>query len=229
MKCSLVIPCYNEEKSIPTLINRCRELADKNIEVIFVNNGSSDSSKKILQQSLNLSKNFVLLNLDVNHGYGNGILQGLKKASGEIIGWTHADLQTNPKDFLRGVELLSKNRNSFIKGKRYGRPLSDVFFTHGMSIFESILLKKIMWDINAQPTVFPKSFFEQWVNPPKDFSLDLYVYYQAKKKKLNILRFPVLFSKREFGNSSWNLGFIAKMRFIKRTLNYSFRLRRGLK
>ena len=48
--------------------------------------------------------------------------------------------------------------------------------------------KKYLWDINAQPNLFPKSFFNSWTNPPFDFSLDLYVFNKAKKQKLNIIR-----------------------------------------
>ena len=50
-----------------------------------------------------------------------------------------------------------------------------------------------MLDINAQPTMFHRSFFEKWYKPPKDFSLDLYVYHLALKNKLTIKRFSVYF------------------------------------
>ena len=51
-----------------------------------------------------------------------------------------------------------------------------------MSIFETILLRTFLYDINAQPTIFERSFYESWVNPPTDFSLDLYSFYLAKEK-----------------------------------------------
>ena len=69
----------------------------------------------------------------------------------------------------------------YIKGKRYGRPIIDKLVnTLGMSIFETLMLGKIMYDINAQPNIFNKSLLEKMKNPPKDFSFDLYVYYIAK-------------------------------------------------
>ena len=97
-----------------------------------------------------------------------------------------------------------------------------------MSFFESILLGKFFWDINAQPTMFPKKFFKSWKNPPDDFSLDLFCYYEAKKQKLKIHRFPVKFDKRLYGHSKWNFGFSSKLKFIKRTIIYSFNLKNKL-
>ena len=49
-----------------------------------------------------------------------------------------------------------------------------------MSLFETLLLRTRLWDINAQPTMFHRDFFASWDRPPHDFSLDLYAYYGAK-------------------------------------------------
>ncbi len=98
-----------------------------------------------------------------------------------------------------------------------------------MALFESALMRTWMWDINAQPTLFHKSFFESWVEPPNDFSLDLFAYFIAKKKGFVIKRFPVLFSERMHGVSSWNISWSNKYKFIKRTLQFSFLLNQRLK
>ena len=94
-----------------------------------------------------------------------------------------------------------------------------------MSIFESMLFQKIFFEINAQPNLFSRSFYQTWKNPPNDFSLDLYVYFQAKKQNLKIKRFNVYFDKRKFGTSKWNTSFKNKLKFILRTLKYSIKLR----
>ena len=67
-----------------------------------------------------------------NKGYGNGIKQGLKIAEGKFIGYTHADLQTDPKDVIKAFDIIKLNNcneNIFIKGNRKGRPFFDQFFT----------------------------------------------------------------------------------------------------
>ena len=231
-KLSLIIPCYNESKNLPLLLNRCNDvITDNQIEILIVDNGSTDNTNDVLNSLLPRFSFVKRVRVKENKGYGNGIIAGLKKASGEIIGWTHADMQTDPADALRGLEFFntSNKEKIFVKGKRYGRPLLDVFFTLGMSIFETILLRKSMWDINAQPTLFHRNFFLTWKSPPNDFSLDLYAYFLAKNEKFEIKRFNVFFGKRAHGVSHWNFNFSGKIKFIKRTLNYSFNLRQRIK
>ena len=228
MKYSLVIPCFNEEKNLPLLIEKSKELLTRNdIQLILVDNGSTDNTRKILLNYELKHKNLFVVHVKKNKGYGFGILSGLNEAEGDIIGWTHADMQTDPNDFLEGIIFFKKfGENIFVKGKRHGRPFGDTFFTIGMSIFESILLGTKLWDINAQPTIFSKGFFHSLKNPPNDFSLDLYFYYKAIQSNLKIYRFPVLFGERAHGVSHWNVDFSSKLKFIRRTINYSFKLKK---
>ena len=231
MKLSLVIPCYNEAANLPLLLDRCNSLGgDKGIEVILVDNGSTDNSPEILAQLLPNYPHCRSVRVPVNQGYGYGILFGLRAAQGELLAWTHADMQTDPKDVLRGLEIFKQQNNNrlYIKGQRIKRPLADVFFTIGMSIFETVLLRTRLWDINAQPNMFSKAFFESWENPPHDFSLDLYAYFTARNQGLPVYRFPVEFGERAHGVSHWNVNWSAKMKFIRRTVDFSFELKKRL-
>ncbi len=232
MKLSLIIPCYNEAEGLPDLLKACANVTMQSnaIDIILVDNGSTDESAEILQKSLKNYKNISMVHVAKNQGYGFGILSGLQAAKGDVIGWTHADLQTDPSDVLPALKLFEQyGTDIFVKGKRYGRPLADVFFTFGMSVFETLLMRKSMSDINAQPTLFPKWFFEKWHNPPHDFSLDLYAYYQAHCHQLPIKRFPVKFGERAYGVSHWNINWRAKYKFIRRTISFSLQLRQRLK
>ena len=231
---SIIIPCYNESKNLPLLVKRCKEVVNNrhNIEFIIVDNGSNDDTSLVLDRLTSNLTFITRVNIEVNQGYGHGILEGLAMASGEILGWTHADMQTDLGDTIKGLNFFNDEYNPeklFVKGKRQGRPLRDIFFTVGMSIFEILLLRKFMWDINAQPTLFHRNFFLTWDIPPKDFSLDLYAYYLAKKSRLVVKRFPVVFTERAHGVSNWNFSFISKYNFIKRTLLYSFDLQKRMK
>lgn len=230
MKFTLVIPCYNEAKNIPLLLERCKEVArQEGCEVILVDNGSTDDSPEVLKNLLGAYPGCRSVRVDQNQGYGFGILSGLRAATGEILGWTHADMQTDPQDTLRGLAFFERyGSNIFVKGRRFGRPFGDVAFTVGMSMFESLLLGKRMWDINAQPTMFPRSFFESWREPPHDFSLDLFAYYQALQNGLVIHRFPVRFGERANGVSHWNVNWAAKRKFIRRTVDFSLQLKKQL-
>jgi glycosyltransferase involved in cell wall biosynthesis len=230
MKFSLVIPCYNEAANLPLLLERCKELAVRpDVEVILVDNGSTDSTAEVLEKLLPKYPGCRSIRVEKNQGYGFGILSGLKAAKGETLGWTHADMQTDPQDALFGLEIFEKHGDEiFVKGRRYGRPFMDVVFTVGMSIFEMVLLTRPMWDINAQPTMFTRNFFESWTDPPDDFSLDLYAYYQAQRCGLKVYRFPVRFGERAYGVSHWNVNWAAKRKFIRRTVYFSLQLKKKI-
>ncbi len=232
MKLSIVVPCYNEAENIPLILKRFSEVIKRDdIEVILVNNGSTDNSEDILNSLLPNYPFAKTVKVEVNQGYGYGILQGLKSANGKYIGWTHADMQTDPIDVIKALEII-ENQNKdkiFVKGNRKGRPLFDVFFTFGMGCFETLLMGQFLWDINAQPNIFSRELFDNWSNPPYDFALDLFALYEAKKQNYNILRFPVFFPERIHGSSHWNTGILAKWKFIKRTIDFSFKLKGGLK
>lgn len=232
MKLSLVIPCYNESANLPSLIARCAEVAQAgDVEVLLVNNGSTDDSAEVLARLLPSHPGVRSIHVQKNQGYGFGILSGLRAAQGDVLSWTHADMQTDPMDVIKGFELFKQQgRDIFVKGKRHGRPLADVVFTVGMSCFETALLQKPLWDINAQPTMFSNGFFQTWSgDAPHDFSLDLYAYYMACSAGLPVHRFPVLFGKRLHGTSHWNVNWAAKRKFIKRTVDFSLELKKKVR
>ena len=231
LRLSLVIPCYNEARNLPLLVARLREtFVREDVEAILVDNGSTDDTPAVLAELLRDAQRIRSVRVERNQGYGYGILAGLRAARGLIVGWTHADMQTDPADALEGLALFDDHDpdTMFVKGRRYGRPAGDVAFTVGMSLFETLLLRRRLWDINAQPTLFARSFFERWQAPPHDFSLDLYAYYQARRSGLQVRRFPVRFGERAHGSSHWNLNWRAKARFIRRTVDFSLRLRKDL-
>lgn len=229
---SIVLPVFNEEKNLPLIVEKFVEISKNvNVEVLFVEDGGSSDNTRDALIKINEKHPFIKYVFTNERGYGISIYNGLKKAKGEFICWTHADMQTDPKDTLKAFNLIKKQKNakkSFVKGKRYGRPLFDSFFTFGMSIFETLLLGTFLYDINAQPNFFHKSFLGIMNNPPKDFSFDLYVYHLAKKKKFKTIRFPVHFGERIYGESAWNDGFKARVKFIKRTIKFSLELKKNI-
>ena len=232
MKLSIVVPCYNESKNISLILSRFNEVIDRNdIEVILVNNGSTDDSDAVFKTTIPDYPFARVVKVENNIGYGFGVISGLEQAQGEYIGWTHADMQTDPKDVIKALEIIESQSESevYVKGNRRGRPFLDQFFTSGMSVFETLYMGEKLWDINAQPNIFHNSFFKQWENAPHDFALDLYALYYAKKLDIKLIRFDVLFPERVHGSSSWNTGLKSKWKFIKRTFDFSLKLKKSLK
>jgi glycosyltransferase involved in cell wall biosynthesis len=216
----IVIPCFNEAGNLENLINECEFVASAaDYEFVLVNNGSSDNSIEILKKIQTL--NIKTVHLEENAGYGGGILAGLKVLETEFVGWIHADLQTNLRKSLLN---LDDQNFQFFKGVRNGRSLSERFLSAGMGILCSILFKTSLFEINAQPTIMERAFFESWTNPPTDFSLDLYALVFAKKRNLKITRAKFDFSKRTSGHSTWNFGLRSRYKMVSRTIKYALSL-----
>ena len=226
---SLVIPCYDEGKTLPALVARIEQAfgSEPEVEVVLVDNGSSDDTPAQFAR-LDGHRLIRTTRVEVNQGYGFGILAGLRVARGAFLGWTHADLQADPGDALHALRVIRARRDQplYLKGRRYGRPLNDVIFTIGMSAFETLLLRTRLWDINAQPNIFSRAFYEAVADrAPHDWSLDLYFYHAARQRRIPVVRFPVRFGERAHGASHWNVDWRAKRKFIERTMKFSFELR----
>ena len=108
-KFSIVVPCYNEEKNIPLLVERfAKAIKRDDVQVVLVDNGSRDDSAKIMKQRQKKHTFIKIVTVKVNQGYGFGIISGLKEADGDYIGRTHADLQTDPKDVIKAFDIIEK-------------------------------------------------------------------------------------------------------------------------
>lgn len=236
---SIVVPCYNEEKNIPIIFSSFSKLTENvDAEIIFVENGSSDNSEKVFNSLISQSSNkkIKILKVIKNEGYGNGILKGLEIAEGDIVAWTHADLQTDPKDVLIALQSYLEHKAKapqneiFIKGTRKKRRIAEAFFSWTMGIISSAILGSRITEVNAQPKLFSRSFYEKSIrgNAPKDFSLDLFTLYMAKKS-CSIYEIPVFFNKRIYGEAKGGGSFRTRIKLIERTLKYIFELRKTIK
>ena len=232
---SVIFPCYNESSNIVGIISSIKSaLQGRNdVEIILVDNGSTDSTPQVMEQALQgeHNKQFKTLRIEKNIGYGHGIMEGVRIASGEVIAWTHADLQTDPADVLEAYKIFIDHPeypNCILKGRRVGRNPLDTLFTGGMSILSTLLLREYFSDVNAQPKMFHRNFLEKLTESPKDFSLDLYLLYQARVQKYQILEHHVNFGKRFYGESKGGGTLKGKLRLIQRTWKYMIKLKREL-
>ncbi len=224
---SIILPCFNEEKNIYRIFKKIKFISNLfkiKIEYIFVNNGSSDNTLNLIRLFKNRYKkiNIRILEIKKNIGYGNGVFKGIKISNGEYCSWTHADLQSDIVDCIKGYKKIRNFDNKIIvKGKRINRPFFDLLFTELMSFMVLIILRKKIKDINAQPKVFHKNIIKQIKNPPKDFSFDLFFLIKAKKYNYSIKTIDVKFNKRTFGIAKGGGGsIINKIKLSFRTIVY---------
>ena len=103
---SLVIPCYNEEKNIKELFYQISKLQKKfSLEVIIVNNGSTDNSDAIIDSEKKIINNLKIIKIEKNIGFGNGVKEGMKNASTKLICYAHGDLQTDLGDVYKAYNI----------------------------------------------------------------------------------------------------------------------------
>ena len=231
---SLIVPCFNEEKNLEKLLNKLdyllNENSNDNIEIVIVNNGSTDNSELIIKKhSLYLQKKINLLTIEKNIGYGDGINQGINHSNGEILCWFHADLQFDPFDAIKiykNYKSKLHNQQIMIKGKRINRSLFDSFFTFGLSLFTLLLFRKKINDINAQPKMFNRSFLKLIESPPIDFSYDVYFLLIAAKNKIKINEFPVRWYDRNAGVAKGGGSFKLKIKLTLRTIRFMINLKK---
>lgn len=235
-KLSIVVPCYNESKNLDRLVSAFRTAIGprQDVELILVDNGSKDETPAVLNELLARPENAFARSVcvEVNQGYGYGILYGLKAGDGEFLAWTHADLQTPPEDVIRAldhIEQMPQPQLSLVRGNRKGRPFFDQFFTSAMGWVASAALSGSYFDVNAQPKVFHRSLMNHMEDAPYDFTLDLYLLYVAEKLKLDVQLVDVRFDLRTEGESKGGGTLAGKYRLCKRTFSQIWKLRKALK
>ena len=182
-------------------------VAKYEFELICVNDGSKDNTKEVFDTLLKSGKYpFVkFISHEPNGGYGHAIMAGAKAAAGEVVAWTHSDLQTPVEDVFKAYDVFisSENKKIIVKGWRINRNLQQIILSFGMAIIAGVVLRRKLAEINAQPKLFPKELVPFLDNAPKDFSLDLYLLCVALDNGYQIKNIKVVFPNRIHGASTW--------------------------
>lgn len=230
---SIVLPCYNEADNLPLLLEGYRQVwPDMPAELILVDNGSTDHTADVLERELSRPEYVFarVVGVTQNRGYGHGIYTGLQAAQGEVLSFSHADMQCSPADVFRAYDQLTAQPDPsrvVVKGKRGPRDFNASLITNGMAVLASTILGTRLTDINAQPKVFHRSHLARLTAPPDGFQFDLYLLYQARRAGLAIQTIPVTFGERAHGQSKWAFSIFSRYRLIWATIVYMTRLRLG--
>jgi len=108
---SIVVPVYNEEKNLPILVPRLTEVLrglGKSYEMVFVDDGSTDTSRQILKGMASQDPSIRVLAFKKNCGETAAGAAGLKEARGKVVVTIDADLQNDPKDIPTMLEYLKE-------------------------------------------------------------------------------------------------------------------------
>jgi glycosyltransferase involved in cell wall biosynthesis len=118
MKLSIVIPAYNEERTVATLLDKVLaiDLSPVEKEIIVVNDGSRDGTGAVLKK---YADRVVVMTHEKNRGKGASVRTGFSKATGDYVVVQDADLEYNPVDFRAMLAFAQKNNAPVVFGSRW--------------------------------------------------------------------------------------------------------------
>ena len=145
---SVIIPCFNEVKTLNELLVAVKECGVEDLEIIIVDDCSTDGTRELLK-SLNDDTIKVFYH-DFNKGKGAALRTGFKSATGDICIVQDADLEYDPKEFPLLLDPIIKNKADVVFGSRFqsGRPHRVVYFWHRIGNGVLTLLSNFFTDLN---------------------------------------------------------------------------------
>ncbi|EKF53954.1 family 2 glycosyl transferase [Galbibacter marinus] len=142
---TIVVPVYNEQDNLPRVVSTFItyfETAPLSTKLLFVNDGSSDNSQKIIEEICNDDQRFEYITFKQNQGLSAAIKAGFDTVQTPLLGYIDADLQTNPEDFNKLLEY--RDQYQLITGVRAER--KDSFFKNFMSKIANVIRRSFTKD-----------------------------------------------------------------------------------
>lgn len=205
---SFVMPCYNEEAIVGYTIPRlftAFERAGHRLELVAVDNGSTDRTGDVLQTLSDRYPTLVCHRVEQNRGYGNGILQGIPICSADWVGTIPADGQVDAEDVVRLYEAISITDGNVIgKVRRRFRMdgITRKFVSTGYTLFVRMLWPRLnSLDVNGTPKILHRDVVQAMELKSTGWLLDPEIMIKAHYMGLRVLEFNVFARMRGNGVS----------------------------
>lgn len=149
MKLSVIIPCFNERETIEPLIRSVRGCPVPDIEIVLVDDCSTDGTRELLKNSVGQLADRVIYH-ESNQGKGASLRSGIAAATGDIVLVQDADLEYNPEDYPTLLEPILLGKADAVFGSRFmgGRPHRVLFFWHMVGNRFLTLLSNMLTNLN---------------------------------------------------------------------------------
>lgn len=212
MKLSIIVPVYNEEKTVIKLLDRLKKenIPNTKKEIIVVDDGSSDNTLKLLENYVKKNKDIKLLRHKKNSGKGQAVRTGINKATGEYILIQDADLEYHPKFIKSLLKPIYEKEAKVVYGTRIkrapnlnGEEKTFQFLLHylgnrSLSFITSVLYGQWITDMETCYKLFPKKAMNDIKLNARGFELEPEITAKLLKKGYKINEVPIKASPRGY-------------------------------
>ncbi len=201
MKLSIIIPVYNEEKTVEQVIRKVINLSlGLEKELIVVSDGSTDKTNQILRE-LKKEFNFILLIHKKNQGKGAALKTGIDAISGETVIIQDADLEYNPENWKEMLSQFNQNnavygsRNINPKRKGYSHYILGVWF---LTKVNNLLFNSKLTDTYTCYKLIPTKVMQSLNLESNGFEIEAELTAKLLKKGIPIKEIPIDYNPRKF-------------------------------
>tara|TARA_B100000242_G_scaffold249141_1_gene190381 strand:+ start:519 stop:1229 length:711 start_codon:yes stop_codon:yes gene_type:complete len=208
MKISIIVPVFNEEKTIIQILKNIKKIESKvqgDFEIIVINDGSTDNTINLLNENKNIYEK--LININKNQGKGNAINEGFRNSTGDIIIIQDADLEYNPEDFEKLLIPFFKYNADVVYGSRFRSSNINrvLFFWHSIANKFITLCSNLFSDLNLTDVetgykVFKKEIIKSINIEEKRFGFEIEITHKIAnyKPKLKIFEVGISYYGRTY-------------------------------
>jgi glycosyltransferase involved in cell wall biosynthesis len=206
-KLSIVVPAYNEERSLVHCIERLLTIADTDLEleVLIVDDASTDGTLKLAQELMHQHAQVRVLRHAMNQGKGAALHTGFKQATGDFVAIQDADLEYDPRDLKRLLEPLLAGRADVVIGSRFLSAGSHrvLYFWHSVGNRFLTLLSNMFTDLNLTDMescykVFRREVLQHVELKEKRFGFEPEIVAQIARLRLRIYEMGISYAGRTY-------------------------------